>query len=217
MGRRQTKKARQAEEPPDIEVSGTMPKEQVTPFKSLDAFESDFDKALGKLDADQGIGSEANLTLPDNPVTIGESVISAEDWAEKQLRRAAAAGEDWKRGVLNPRRNPIEAAIKADAKRKDRLAEAERKGKWKAAMERVDVDAMYETIEQSSASIYTDGIARRSTKIKNKIAKLQPAVKALKESIQAMPDGTDTEREQKMLAARRGMLKIGDALRGVKS
>lgn len=182
---------------------------------NLGNFSELFAQVMETVDNGLGLSQEADLTLPDNPVSTGSRVKSAEDWATKQIERSTAAGADWLRGVLSPKKHPIEAAIAADGKRKQKLAEAERAGSWLAAMRRVDVDEMYKTIEAIGQSAYEGGIAAREGKIRNKIGKLQPLVEALAKTIDAMPQDTDAQREARMIAAKRGMQDIGKRLKGI--
>lgn len=182
---------------------------------NLSNFEDLFSEILDRVNGATGANAPADLTLPDNPVTPGQRVPEASAWANKMIDRASRAGDDWLKGTLSPRKHPVQAAIAADQKRKDKLAEAERQGKWKASMERVDVDAMYDTIEAVGASGYTGGIAARKSKISSKIEKLRPQVLALAETIDKMPQDTDAQREARMVAARRGMIQVGAKLRGL--
>ena len=193
----------------------TKKKAQPKPEVDLSNFEALFSEILDRVNAANGANAPADLTLPDNPVSPGARVPEASEWSAKMIRTAQAAGGDWLKGTLSPRKNPVTSAIAADQKRKDRLAEAERLGKWKASMERVDVDAMYKTVEAVGASGYTAGIAAREAKITGKIEKLRPQVLALAETIDKMPEDTDQQREARMLAARRGMIAVGSKLRGI--
>ncbi len=185
------------------------------PEVNLSNFTDLFKQVMDTIDNNLHVSAESDLTLPDNPVTPGSRVKDATTWADKQIARATAAGGDWLRGVLSPRRHPIEAAIAADGKRKQRLAEAEREGRWLASMRRVDVDEMYHTIEANGQQAYEAGIAAREGKIRTKIARLQPLVEGLAKTIDAMPQDTDQQREARMLAAKRGMQEIGRKLRGI--
>jgi hypothetical protein len=58
-------------------------------------------------------------------------------------------------------------------------------------------------------------LKNKSKKISRKIAALQPLVEALRKAIASMPDTTDSEREKKMTAARRGMIVVGQVMKGV--
>lgn len=194
-----------------------MAKKKAKPQVDLDNFEDLFSEILDRVNASTGANAPADLTLPDNPVSPGARVPEADEWAETMIENATRSGDRWLRKTLTPRKHPIQAAIAADKKRKQRLEEAERQGKWVKSMERVDVDAMYETIEAVGSSGYTSGIAAREAKIKTKIGKLRPQVLALAETIDKMPQDTDQQREERMLAARRGMIKVGQKLRGVET
>jgi len=190
-------------------------KSDPTPGVDLSNFEALFSEILDRVNAATGANAEADLTLPDNPVSPGARVPEAAEWAATMIENAGRSGDRWLKNTLRPRKNPVTAAIAADKKRKDRLEEAERQGKWPAAMARVDVDAMYETIEEVGASGFTTGIAARKTKIQGKIEKLRPQVLALAETIDKMPEDTDAQREARMIAARRGMIQVGAKLRGL--
>lgn len=185
------------------------------PEINLSNFSELFSQVLDTVDNALAISDEADLTLPDNPVTVGGRVKSAKDWADKQIERSRNAGAAWLAGTLSPRRHPIEAAIAANGKRKQKLAESEREERWLASMRRVDVDEMYATIEANGEAAYVAGITSREGKIRHKVDRLQPLVEALAKTLDAMSQDTDAQREAKMIAAKRGMQEIGRKLRGI--
>jgi hypothetical protein len=192
-----------------------MPK-STNPVSTLSDFESSFAANLAIVSAANGIGQPKDLTLPKNPVTVAPRVKSAQDWASKQIANTKAGSSNWLKGVLSPKRNPIEAAIAANAKRKQKLAEAETQERWLKSMKTVDVNQMYATIEKGGASAFETGISKREGKITAAIVQLQPMVQALAESLDKMPQDTPEQREAKMIAAKRGMEQIGRARRGIK-
>lgn len=148
-------------------------------------------------------------------ITTGPTVISPDKWAAKMIARATAAGSDWLAGVTNPSRDPVQAAIAANAKYKAKLLASIQSDKWAKTMAKVD-SGMIATIAQAiGAGGYTNGITARTAKINKVVADLQPRVMALKATIMAMPDVTDADREARMIAAKRGMQAIGNARRGV--
>jgi len=151
---------------------------------------------------------------PGNP-GVGSRVLNVTDWVDRQQRKASAAGDDWASRALTPRKDPIDAARKADKKRKSRLEEAEKKGKWLAKMGKLSFDDYASGVQAVGASGYTDGVTRKKAKVTKAVTALQPLVEGLAKSIDAMPQDTDTQREDRMKAARRGMISIGDKLAGV--
>jgi len=148
-----------------------------------------------------------------NPRTLAARILPPDEWVAKQLERTAAAGETWKERTLHPRKDPIAEAKKAAPKWKAKMQEAIQKDSFAKGLDAVDEDAMIETIEQTPPSVFTDGVRRRERKIKGKIEKLAPLLAANVESLDAMPDTTDAEREAKMLANLRNMKTIGDKMK----
>ena len=82
-------------------------------------------------------------------------------------------------------------------------------------MAMVDEDLMYATIRKRGAAAFRSGIEDRRAKVLARAKELQPLVAALKKEIEAMPDVTDGDRENRLLAARRGMIAIGKKRRGI--
>jgi len=150
-----------------------------------------------------------------NPITIGARVIDPAEWSKKQIDRAKAAGDEWLKRTLKPRKLPTDAAIAADGKRKDRLAESERQNKWLNKMKNVNVDEMYKTIQNVGSAGFVNGLAAREHKITRVVAELQPMVAAAAATIDAMPQATDADREKRLIAARRLMIEIGKKRAGV--
>jgi hypothetical protein len=150
-----------------------------------------------------------------NPITLGARVIDPSEWAKKQIDRAKASGDEWLKRVMKPRKLPTDAAIAADGKRKDRLAESERQNKWLNKMKKVDVDEMYRTIQAVGSQGFVNGVAAREHKITRVVNELQPMVAAAAATIDAMPQATDADREKRLIAARRLMIEIGKRRAGV--
>lgn len=192
-----------------------MAQTQQTISPSLDDFESRFEKTLHRAMTDPTYMEEVTPPPVGNPITLGTPVISAEDWANKQVKNASAAASDWLKNVKRPRRNPKEAALAASAKREQKVRTSLEKKKWDKAMANVDLDQMMAVIDAVGAEGYRRGIEARKVKVAARTKELQPMVTALKKEIEAMPDATDADREARLLAARRGMIKIGEMRRGI--
>lgn len=182
---------------------------------TLDGFDEALSRNLALAESDPeslgGLGKKEG-----NPHGIAPAVPEAEDWAEKAVRKAAASGEDWKKGVLMPRRDPIEAAKASNERYKLKMREALDQDSYAKGLDAVDKNLMYAVIEATDPSAFTGGIRRREAKIKAAVEKLRPKVLALKQTIAAMPNTTDDEREQRMLAARRGMIRIKSELKAAR-
>jgi len=150
--------------------------------------------------------------VPGNPVT--RKVKSATRWADQQIKNAQAAADDWLDGVKNPARNPIEAALAAKGKFVDRLNKAIAEGKWEKGLAKSSQAEIIEIATKVGTGAYSTGVGARETKIKRVIGELQPLVQAVSDSIQAMPEATDADREKRLLSARKLMLEVGKKRRG---
>ena len=173
------------------------------------------DAALDRVQTDPDFVKEITSEKKGNPVTLGPPVISAEDWANKQVTNASNAASDWLKNVKRPRREPIKAALAASAKREQKVRESLEQKKWDKAMAKVDEAQMYRTIDAGGAEVYRKGVEIRKEKVKARAAELQPMITALKLEIEAMPDVTDSDRAARLLAARAGMIAIGKKRRGI--
>jgi hypothetical protein len=191
----------------------TLPVDEVH-TSSLDAFARSFRALLDDQEKHPEKYAFLGETTMGNPISLGPRVISGADWAAKQTARAAAAADTWLAGVQRPRKNPVEAALQANAKRKDKLAQAEKAGKWEKAMAKVNIDEMQQTIKNVGSAAYANGISARAGKINRVYNELQPMVATLAAAIDAMPQATDTDREKRLLAARKGMIEIGNKRTG---
>ena len=142
-------------------------------------------------------------------------VISAQEWAEKQLRRASAAADDWAKGVQNPRRDPIAAALAAAKKREEGVRRSLEQHKWEKSMQKVSSDDWLESVQKTGAAGYRRGIETKAHKVVKAVEELQPLVDQVHKEIQAMPQDTEDQRIQRLLAAREKMIDVGKKRRGI--
>jgi len=150
--------------------------------------------------------------LPGNPVT--KKVKSADRWSKQQIDNAVAAADDWLDGVKNPSRNPIEAALAASKKFRDRLDAALKAGKWEKGLAKSSPAEIIAIAEKVGTGHYSTGVSAREVKIKRVVGELQPLAQSVSDTIQAMPDGTDAEREKRLTQARKLMMEVGTKRRG---
>jgi len=150
--------------------------------------------------------------VPGNPVT--KKVKSADRWAKQQIDNAVAAADDWLDGVKNPSRNPIDAALAAKDKFVDRLNQAIKDGKWEKGLAKSSQAEIIEIATKVGAGAYSTGVSARESKVKRVVGELQPLVQAVSDTIQAMPDKLDADREKRLLSARKLMIEVGKKRRG---
>ena len=150
-------------------------------------------------------------TFKTNPVTpgIGSRVIDADTWAKRWQKSAEDSATDWEERALTPSADPAARAVAANEKRKDRLAAAEKAEKWLKKMRNVKKEDIFDGIQGVGAEGYKAGITGKAAKTQRRIRELQPKVLALAQAIDRLSDKSDGDREKRMLAARRGMIAIG--------
>jgi len=145
--------------------------------------------------------------LPGNPVT--KKVKDAARWASQQIDNAKKAADDWLTGVKNPSRNPIEAALAANDKRIDRLNESIKNKKWEKNLGKASLSDITTVCDKLGSSVYSDGVDARTAKINKRVGELQPLAQSVSDTIQAMPDKTDADREKRLTSARKLMIEVG--------
>lgn len=149
--------------------------------------------------------------VPGNPVT--KKVKDATRWASQQVDNAKAASSDWLDGVKNPSRDPIEAAKAAKDKFVDRLNQAIKAGKWEKGLAKSSAAEIVEIATAVGTSHYETGVEARRKKVARVVNELQPLAQAVSDTIQAMPDKTDADREKRLTSARKLMLEVGEKRR----
>ncbi len=147
-----------------------------------------------------------------NPITVKIVPTSAE-WTEKMIRKASQAGADWEKGIQNPSADPKAAALAAKGKYLQRTQDSLKNDSWAKGVAKYDLDMAIRTALKVGGSGYVNGITARQDKIQAKIDKLQPLVAANKTAVQALPQASDADRENRMIANLRNMRAIGDKMR----
>lgn len=133
---------------------------------------------------------------------------------DKYLRRTQAAASDYVTGMQNPRRDPVQAAVRAAGKYANRVQEAIRDGSYEKGVRSQNYAEAVAVATSDGGAAYTAGIGKREAKIGRVFADLAPRMGALSQAIQNMPQDTEPQREQRLLAARRGMVALGKTRRG---
>lgn len=135
--------------------------------------------------------------------------------AEKLVRRAQAAAGDYVDGMQNPKRDPVQAAVRAEGKYEDRVRAAIANKAYGKGVRKQDYAEAIRIATEDGGSAYVSGVSKRESKIRRVHADLMPRLGALSQAIQQMPQDTDAQREQRLLAARKGAIAIGKARKGI--
>jgi hypothetical protein len=134
--------------------------------------------------------------------------------AAKLVARAQSATGDYVDGMKNPKRNPVEAAIRAKGKWSSRVQQAITDNNYEKGVRKQDYSEAVAIATGDGGSAFAAGISKRAAKIQRVHADLMPRLGALSQAIQNMPQDTDAQREQRLLAARKGAIAIGKQRKG---
>jgi len=154
-----------------------------------------------------GIDPVAAGIVPGNPVT--KKVKDVTRWVKEQITGATAGASDWQANVKNPSRNPIEAALAANDKRVERLQKSIAEKKWEKNLGKVTQSDINTVVDKLGSGVFSSGIEARTDKITKRVGELQPLVQDVSNTIQAMSDKTDADREKRLLTARKLMIEVG--------
>ena len=176
-----------------------------------------FYATVDRIANDEDYAREVLVGKKGNPISLGPRVKSAADWVEDQIAGAKARSKRWLENSKKPKKDPQQAALAATEKYKSRLREAIDEGRWESAIAGYDESAREAVITAVGTAGFERGLETHKAKAISKVAKLQPLVASVAETIDKMPQNTDSEREARMIAARRLMLEVGKIMKGVKT
>jgi hypothetical protein len=111
--------------------------------------------------------------------------------------KTAAAGADWQKGVLNPRKDFKSEALKANGRWKNSMQAAIAADKFAKGIGRVDLAQFDATVNALGASVYQNGIAAKMPKAEAALARELPITAAVAATVNAMPGDTPEQRAEK--------------------
>jgi len=128
-------------------------------------------------------------------------------WVEKQIGRATIAGPEYEAGIKAPQRNPIEAALAANAKRIARLKDSIEKKTWETTMGKLTLKDWQDPALAKGVERFPRGVELAKPKIERFVTKWQPILSGIQDEVRAMPEETDAQREARMLKNLRALKK----------
>ena len=143
-----------------------------------------------------------------NPPAITR-VLDPTEWVEKQIATITAVGrENYLRGVKHPKKDPIKAGIDAQPKYEAKMKDPKVLARRAEQLAKTNMEEWAVMAETLGADKLVDGVVKRRHKIERFVAKYQPLLKAHLAKIDAMPDVTESDRENRMLENKRGLQKL---------
>ena len=180
----------------------------------MDDFIEQFNATLARMETDEEFAHEVLVKGKGNPITLGPRVKNADEWVDDMISGAEGRAGRWLKNSLAPKKDPKKAALAAKGKYESRMREALDNDHFGKGVNAYDEAAREEVIRTVGESGFKTGVRNHKAKAKAKIDKMRPMVAALATTIDAMPQDSDSDREARMLAARRGMIEIGKKMRG---
>jgi len=142
-------------------------------------------------------------------------LLSPEEWIKRQLDNLKAVGEtNYGVGVAHPRRDPIAAGIAAEEKWAAQIKKAIEQERRKKALQATNIDEWYTYTTSIGKGRLVEGVTKREAEVREFVTAWQPMLVEHVEKIRKMPDVSDKDREERMLANLRGLKALKGKWRG---
>jgi len=132
----------------------------------------------------------------------------------RYLQGVSQAGSRYVEGMKAPRRDPVQAAIRAKGKWANRVQEAIQNNSYEAGVRSQNYAEAVDIATADGGAAFTSGATKREGKVGRVFQRLAPELAGVSQAIQNMPQDNDAQREQRLLAARRLMIQVGRRLKG---
>lgn len=136
------------------------------------------------------------------------SRLNARADTEKQIRNAQHASQDYVKGVQETQKNPMERAKAALPKMKANFLRAMDEGKVEAGLDATSFEDWKKITAKKGSERYSSGVEESRAKQIAFREEFYPHLEQVMASVESMPDLTETDREQRMLANARGIAKF---------
>jgi len=139
------------------------------------------------------------------PVEI-KRLLPPDEWLKRQLDNLKATGErNYKVGIAHPKKDPIKAGIEAEGRFAEVMKKVIEEKRRKKGLEACVIDDWYVYSDTIGAPRVVEGVIKREAKVNRFITAWHPLLSAHVAELDKMPDVTDRDREEKMLANVRGL------------
>lgn len=132
-------------------------------------------------------------------------IPNAQAVAAKWVQRTSAAAQDYASGVASTDKDPTALAIAAGPRYLANVTAAFNSGKWANKLRAVGKAGWQAAVQSKGVSNFSTGVNAAEGKVATAFGPLLAYETNLQQQVQAMPNTTDTDRENRMLAWTRGM------------
>lgn len=133
------------------------------------------------------------------------AVPTAQAVAAKWKQRTSAAAPDYAAGVANTDKDPTALAIAAGPRYLQNVQKAFNSGKWANGLRRVGKQGWQAAVAAKGETNFSNGVNNADQKVTEAFTQLLAFEQNLLNTVGSMPNVTDTDRENRMLAWVRGM------------
>ena len=160
------------------------------------------------------------VTLPSPPPGMPpratpKRILSPDEWRQRQINNLKAVGEaNYRQGIASPKKDPIEAGIAAEDKYANAMRKVIEERRRAEALKFTNIDEWYAYASNLGAPRLVEGVSKREKEVADFLAGWVPLLQEHLQKIDAMPQATDQDREQRMLANLRGLKALKGKWRG---
>ncbi|MHC1623138.1 MAG: hypothetical protein ACXQTR_00935 [Candidatus Methanospirareceae archaeon] len=133
-------------------------------------------------------------------------ILPPEEWKKRQLETLRSVGrQNYMQGISMPKKDPIEAGIAAQSRYEEQMRKEEVLKRREAALRATNMSEWYAYASEIGAERLVDGVIKREKKVDRFIKAWQPILADHVATIDALPDVTDADRENRMIENLRGL------------
>ncbi len=128
-------------------------------------------------------------------------LISPTDWAYRQVNTLKAVGEtNYRAGIQNPKKDPIQAGIAAEDKYANAVRQAIDNQSRAKGLSKTNMAEWSGYAENIGASKLVDGVVKRQAKVNKFLTAYVPLLSDVVSKEDAMPTATTGDRNAKVIA-----------------
>lgn len=125
--------------------------------------------------------------------------------AAKWKQRSSAAATDYARGVAQTDKDPTALAIQAGPRYLQNVQKAFNEGRWANGLRRVGKTGWQAAVAAKGETNYSTGVNAAEQKVAEAFGPLLAFEQNLQNNVHGMPNVTDADRDNRMLAWSKGM------------
>jgi len=141
--------------------------------------------------------------------------ITSTEWKDDWSQGVTDNAERWKRRTEGTKKDIVGLAIAAEPKFKDKMTQVLKNETRAKSLKQTSTAEVIQAVKDTPAATYSEGATKRKTKFGKKIDLQYPLREYAKQQLDKMPQGTDAEREKKMISSKRANQAIGQFLKGI--